>query len=92
VSRNYPDDVRDADFDDAPDYLHDKPEGFCPYCGQRLKGRLEGGEYLKDCPDWLCRYDGGETEAKNREKYAKEREQDAKTETRINRELSRRSV
>lgn len=92
MSRFYPDDMSSAELDDAPDFLHDKPEGFCPWCNKRLMGRLEGGEYIVSCQDWLCRYDSEETEVKNRQQYAKEREQNAKTEERVTRELARRQA
>jgi len=82
--------------DDAHDFLADKPEGFCPWCGQRVEnmerpsaiGRRSRHEWIlgKDCKEW----DVFEWQDKNRARYVTEQEADAKLESRISRELSRR--
>jgi hypothetical protein len=92
VSRNYPDNVRNADFDEEPDYLYDKPEGFCPWCGTKLLiSSAEEWTGFPYCPKVGCKdYDSLTIESENREQYARGREEEAKIQERINRELARR--
>jgi hypothetical protein len=92
MSYAYPNGTTRHDFETAPDFLAYKPEGLCPWCGTKL---LQSSETewtgLPYCPRMSCtEYDSIFTEAENRERYANDAEDDAKTGERIGREMARR--
>jgi len=71
------------DFEE-PDYLTDKPKGFCPWDGRKL---VQASDFVAGW-DW-CRcnhWDVNEPEAENRARYVREQEADAKLEERIARD------
>lgn len=79
--------------EDDPDYLRDKPMGWCPWCEHiLLTMKYDGPDGTeKTYSGCLCpRYDDTETELENRARYQEERMAASKIEERVNRELSRR--
>jgi hypothetical protein len=82
MSRDLPDNVSSREFDEEPDWLADKPMGWCPWCNSQLASPLKP---LRVCTDWHP----FETELENRARYAAQREADAHTEERISREARR---
>lgn len=75
--------------DDEPDYLEDKPRGFCPWDGKSLiVGKTyENDDYESDHPFCDCNsWDYSMTESENRSRYAEERAKEAELARRLNKE------
>lgn len=67
--------------EDGPDYLADKPEGSCPWCGRQLK-KAKALSFF-----WCHKWADGQTEDENRALYAEERLKDDKHEALVSREI-----
>jgi hypothetical protein len=77
--------------EDDPDWLRDKPMGWCPSCGAYVFNVEDGSGHAwvrHGCNFWDCAL----SELENRARYQEERMAAAKIEERVNRELRGRDA